>query len=145
MKRSHTLTIYTTILLLTGCQTNTQSGALIGGITGAGIGGIAAGGQGALIGGAVGVIGGALVGSALDAQEREKMQKRTPQTLNRIDNNQQLSMDDIKKMSKAGISDDTIIAMIKKTNSKYNLTTHDIHSLEKAHVSSRVINYMIST
>jgi hypothetical protein len=52
---------------------------------------------------------------------------------------------DVKKMSKAGLSDDTIISMMKKTNSTYHLTTDDVRDLEKAHVSSVVINYMIST
>jgi len=145
MKSQTSLALLSTLLVLTSCQTNTQTGILAGGVTGAGIGAIAGGGQGALIGGAVGVIGGALIGSAMDSQERANMQQQSPQTLNKIDNNQQLSLDDVKKMSKAGLSDDTIISMMKKTNSTYHLTTDDVRDLEKAHVSSVVINYMIST
>ncbi|MBI5274190.1 MAG: hypothetical protein HY860_03960 [Chlamydiales bacterium] len=132
-------------ILLMGCETKTQTGILAGGGLGAAVGGIAGGGQGALIGGAVGVIGGALIGSALDAQDRETMERQHPQTLDRIDNNQQLSYDDVIKMSKSGLSDDTIIGMIQKTNSHYKMTTDKVQELENAGVSQKVINYMIST
>jgi hypothetical protein len=50
-------------LMVTSCETETQKGALVGGLGGAAIGGIAGGRKGALIGGAAGAIGGAVVGN----------------------------------------------------------------------------------
>lgn len=66
-----------------GCESNTGSGALIGGAAGAGIGGLigsyshARAGEGALIGGAIGAAGGALVGNAADQQEREAHRRQS--------------------------------------------------------------------
>lgn len=137
--------LFLAALLLAACATNTQTGALVGGGTGAVIGGVAGGGQGALIGGAVGVIGGALIGSALDNQERESVQQRNPQTLNRVDNGEQLSIHDIISLHQAGVSDDKIIELIQKTNSRYMLNTYKIDRLKEAGVSDRVINYMLNT
>lgn len=145
MRRVRILSVGVICLALFGCQTKTQTGILAGGALGAGAGALIDGGTGALVGGAIGVIGGALIGSALDAQDREVMQKQHPQTLDRIDNNEQLTYDDIIKMSNSGLSDDTIISMIHKTNSRYNMTAERVKQLEKAGVSQKVINYMIST
>lgn len=145
MTKSSHIAIYSLALALTSCQTNTQTGILAGGALGAGTGALIDGGTGALVGGAIGVIGGALVGSALDAQEKETLQRQSPETVNRIENNQQLTIDDIIKMSKAGISDDSIISLIQKTGSRYRMTTRKIERLQKAGVSQKVINYMIST
>jgi uncharacterized protein YcfJ len=132
-------------LLLTSCETKTQSGALIGGGSGAIIGGAVGGGQGALIGGAVGVIGGALIGSALDDADRQRVEQQNPRTLNRIDNGEELSIHDIIALHASGVKDDKIIELIQKTNSHYTLNTYKIQRLREAGVSDRVINYMMST
>jgi outer membrane lipoprotein SlyB len=66
-------------LTMTSCATNTQTGALAGGVGGAVIGGAIWGWPGALIGGAVGAGGGALIGSAID--ENGKKQNITPALL----------------------------------------------------------------
>jgi uncharacterized protein YcfJ len=134
----------TTLLTFSGCQTKTQTGLLTGAALGAGAGALIDGGSGTVIGGAIGAIGGGLIGSALDAQDRESMRRRHPDTLDRIDYNQQLTVSDIIKMSRAGLSDATIISMIQKTDSRYHLDLDAIKRLERNGVSQEVINYMIS-
>jgi len=128
-----------------GCATKTQTGALTGGALGVGVGALAGGGSGALIGGAVGTIGGALVGSAMDAQDRENMEQNQPKTMNRINQGQPLTINDIVALSKEGIKDDTIIKLIDKTDSTYDLSTNQVIYLKNHGVSQKVINYMIST
>ncbi len=100
---------------------------------------------GSLIGGAAGAVGGALIGYALDEHDRAVMQERSPRTLQRIDRGEQLSIDDIKNMSKNGLKDEVIMNQIDATNSVFELSSDEIISLKKAGVSQRVINYMIET
>jgi hypothetical protein len=75
-----------------GTQNNTGSGALIGGALGA-ISGAIIGhnhgntGAGALIGAAAGVIAGGLVGNMIDQQQQQRLQQQSPQTWNKIQNN----------------------------------------------------------
>jgi uncharacterized membrane protein YebE (DUF533 family) len=134
------------ITSLTGCATKTQTGAL----TGAGVGALAGGliggnAAGALIGGAVGAAGGALIGYALDQQDRDNLQQQSPQTLNRIDHGQELSVNDIKAMSKAGIKDEVIISQIHSTHSIFHLSADQIIDLKDSGVSQNVIDAMIQT
>ncbi|MBI2742302.1 MAG: hypothetical protein HYX48_00090 [Chlamydiales bacterium] len=132
-------------LVLAGCESKAGTGALVGAGGGALIGGVAGGGTGALIGGAVGAGTGALIGYALDEQDRKIMESRSPQTLDRIDRGQQMTVQDIKNMSKNGLKDETIINQIKATNSVYHLTSDQIIDLKKSGVSQNVIDYMIET
>jgi len=83
--------------------------------------------------------------TSLDASDRSSLEKQSPRTLKKIDNGEQLSTDDIKKMSRAGISDDTIISQIHETKSIFYLSSADIVDLKKAGISQRVINTMIQT
>jgi len=133
-------------LLLCACESKTGQGAFvgagIGAVSGAAISGNAGG---ALIGGAIGAGTGALIGSALDAQDREIMGQRSPQTLDRIDNQEQLSLEDIKQMTRNGLSDPTIIHEIRATYSIFHLSSEQIIDLKKAGVSQDVITYMIQT
>ncbi len=46
-------------------------------------------------------------------------------------------------MHKAGLSSDKIIALIRKTNSQFTLSTYQIDRLQRAGVPDEVINYMI--
>jgi uncharacterized protein YcfJ len=128
-----------------GCESKTQSGAL----GGAGVGALAGGlithsAGGAIIGGAIGAAGGALVGAALDAQDRDKM-RNSPQTLHKIDKGEQLSIGDVKEMSKNGLNDNVIIHQIQSTNSHFQLSADQIVDLKNSGVSQRVIDYMIQT
>ena len=133
-------------VMLFSCETKTETGALAGAGVGALAGGLIGGGAtGAVIGGAVGAAGGALVGSALDAQDRSNLEQNSPETLNRLDQRQQLTLKDIEEMSKNRISDKTIIEEIKATSSVFYLSSDDIIQLKKAGVSQKVIDYMIQT
>jgi|GEM_PF-2362249 len=83
--------------------------------------------------------------AALESSDRNALEKQSPRTLKKIDHNEQLSTDDIKKMSRAGLSDDTIITEIHETKSIFYLSSADIVDLKKSGVSQKIINYMIQT
>lgn len=132
-------------VVLAGCESKAGTGALVGGGGGALVGGLMGGGTGALIGGAVGAVGGAVIGYTLDEHDRAVMQQKSPSTLNRIDKGEQLSVQDVKNMSRNGLKDDTIINQMKATSSTYSLNADQIIDLKKSGVSQRVIDYMIQT
>lgn len=132
-------------LLLTGCETKTGTGTLMGSALGAGIGGIAGGGRGALIGGAVGAFSGGIMGAALDEQDRRIMERSSPITVERMDRREPLTINDIIRLSQGGVSDDTIIRYINMTRANYSLNQEQIKRMQDAGVSQRVINYMVNT
>jgi outer membrane lipoprotein SlyB len=133
-------------VILTSCENRAESGALIGAGTGVAAGAlISPSPAGVLIGGAVGAIGGALIGAAIDSSDRSRLQQQSPQTMNRIDRRQQLSIRDIERMSQAGISDNKIINVISSTGSVYHLSTNDVIELKNNGVSQRVIDFMLQT
>ncbi len=135
-----------TAILLTACESKAGTGSLIGAGVGVGAGALISGTPtGALIGGAVGAVGGAIIGASLDESDRSTMQQSSPQTLRRVDNGDQLTLNDIEKMSKSGIGDDKIIGVIQSTGSIYHLSSEDITELKNAGVSQRVIDYMLQT
>ena len=142
MRRISTLLI---ALTLVGCESKAGTGALVGAGGGAVIGGALGGGEGALIGGAVGAVGGTVIGAALDSSDRSALEKESPRTVRKIDRGEPLSVTDVKKMSRAGLSDDVIMSQIDATHSTFYLSTADIVDLKKNGVSQRVINYMIQT
>ena len=133
-------------LVLGGCETKTGTGALVGAGVGAAAGGLIAGsGTGALIGGGVGALAGGLIGASLDAEDRKNLDNQSPRTLKKIDKGEQLSVDDVKQMSKAGIKDDVIISQIHSTGSTFRLSTADIIDLKNSGVSQNVIDAMIKS
>ncbi len=81
----------------------------------------------------------------IDDSDRISLQTLSPRTLKKIDNGEQLSVNDVKNMSKAGLSDETIINQIDHTKSIFYLSSADIVDLKKSSVSQRVINHMIQT
>lgn len=133
------------LLILTSCATNVGTGALTGGILGAGIGGFAGGGTGAFIGSAAGLISGGLVGAALDQQDRKVMERTSPRTVDRMDRNDPLTINDVIKLSDAGVDDSTIIDYMRASGTPYNMTQGQVRRLQDAGVSQRVINYMIDS
>ena len=133
--------------MLTSCETKTGTyalaGGLIGGAAGAGIGAAVGGGTGAAIGAGAGVAGGALIGGLIgNSEDRCCMERCCPRTLSKCDRCEPLSYNDIKQMSKAGVSDETIIQQIKATNSRFNLSSADISDLKNSGVSQSVIDAM---
>ncbi len=150
-----TLATAVSTVVLTGCQSpngepnNTASGALIGGamgaITGAAIGGPQNGGEGALIGAAVGALAGGAIGNSMDRQQAAQLRAQAPQTYERVEQRQPLSISDIKALSEAKVNDDVIISQIVNSHTVFHLSTSDIIDLHNAGVSENVINFMINT
>ncbi len=144
--RSIFLTCAIGTMMMASCENKAETGALVG--AGAGV---AAGAlisptpAGILIGGAVGAVGGALIGAALDSSDRDTLRHESPRTMDKIDRGEQLSMQDIKKMSQAGITDDKIIGAIHSTGSVYHLSTSDVQELRNNGVSQRVVDHMLQT
>lgn len=58
---------------------------------------------------------------------------------------ERLGISDIIVLSKAGVSDDTIIDKIVKTRSVFELTVEEVEALRKEGVSARVVNFMLNT
>jgi hypothetical protein len=139
--------------LLAGCTSPngqpdyTGSGALIGGASGAAIGAMAdrrAPGAGALIGGAAGLIAGGLIGHSMD-QQQARYQGPPPVVYYTQPAQPPPSINDIKAMSKAGLSDGTIIGQISNTHAVYHLDANALIDLKNAGVSQTVIAYMVNT
>lgn len=62
-----------------------------------------------------------------------------------IDDKDKVTLEDVKTMNDAGVTDDKIIHLIQSTGTVYYLTPADIAGLKKAGVSKRVIDYMQQT
>ena len=139
MKRSSLLL---TLFFLESCAMNTGTGILTGGVLGAVTGGIAGSGTGAFIGTTAGVITGGLIGAALDEQDRQIVQRNSPRTVDRMDRNEPLTINDVIKLSQSGVSDDTIIRYMLETCSSYSLSQTQARRLREGGVSQRVIRAM---
>jgi outer membrane lipoprotein SlyB len=145
------------MILAAGCETpegypdRTATGALTGGAIGAGTGAIIGGasghhaGEGALIGGAIGALTGGIMGNAMDQQQRERLTRQSPETLQRFDQGQRLTPADIKALARAGISDEVIISQIRNSHTVFYLNTAEIIELRDTGVSNKVIDFMINT
>lgn len=143
IKKSSILFLSVGLIVLSGCESKTATGAIVGGAGGAAVGGIVGGGSGALIGGAAGVLAGGLTGAYLDNQDQKNLKQESLPTYRRVERGERLSVDDIINLVKAKIDDDKIITFIQKTDSRYTLNSYQIDKLRDAHVSEKVINYMI--
>ena len=130
-------------IFVTGCATKTeeQTCALAGTevSTGAAIGG----GTGAIVGDGANDVG--VIGTLLDKQDQKNLRRRSPATYNRVDQGEPLTVNNIISLGQANISDKKIIELIKKTDSRYVLSTHQIDRMQRAGVTDRIINYMIQT
>jgi hypothetical protein len=153
MKRSaYLLVVAVAGISVAGCMSPqgrpdyTASGALAGGATGAIVGSMARHpGPGALVGGAVGALVGGLIGHGMDQAHEAQLRAQAPQTMQRVEQGQPLTVVDVKSLAKAGISDDLIISQIRNSRTVYYLTTADIIDLKNAGVSERIIDFMINT
>lgn len=143
-RKSAILAIALCALALTSCESKTGTGALVGGGLGAGTGALIGGGKGAAIGGAVGIVGGAIVGHLLSEDEHKKVENENPRTAQKVERGQQLSVNDVIALHKSGLGDRKIMDLIDRTGSVYDLSTSQVHRLERAGVSDRVINYMMT-
>jgi surface antigen len=154
--RISTLAAAITALAVTGCYNpngtpdNTGTGALAGGAFGAATGamiGAAAHnpGEGAAIGAGAGALLGALIGHSADQQQEARLRQQYPQVYQRAQAGTPLTVADVKAMSKAQVSDDTIIAQIINSHTVYHLSATDIIDLHDSAVSQRVIDCMVNT
>jgi hypothetical protein len=137
---------------LAGCYTPqgrpnyTASGALAGGATGAVIGSMGRhSGPGAIIGGAVGAMIGSIIGNGMDQAQEEQLRAQAPQTYQRVEQGQPLTVSDVEALARAKVGDDLIISQIRNSRTIYHLTTADIIALKNTGVSERVIDFMINT
>jgi len=153
MKRSLPLLAAAVVSLsMAGCYTPagqpnyTGTGALAGGATGAMIGSMGGySGRGAIVGGAVGALIGSIIGNGMDQAQAAQLRAQHPQTYQRVEQGQPLTVSDVEVLSRAGISDDLIISQIRNSRTVYHLTTSDIIALKDNGVSERVIDFMINT
>lgn len=156
MKNVRVLTVAAAVsaVALAGCTypngdpNNTGTGALIGAGSGAALGAALGGrdaGAGALIGGAFGALTGALIGNSIDREQEEELHEEAPVTYVHVQQNQPLTVDDVKALVRAKVSDDVIITQIQNSHAVYHLSPQDIIDLHTAGVSDRVVNFMIAT
>ena len=145
-----------TAVAVTGCYNpngtpdNTGTGVLAGGAFGAATGAIIGAaahnaGAGAAIGALSGAALGGLIGHSADQQQEMRLRQQYPETYQRAQMGTPLSVADVKALSKAQVSDDTIIAQIVNSHTVYHLSATDIIDLHDTGVSQKVIDYMIGT
>ena len=153
MKRyGHLLVVAVVGISTAGCMSPagrpdyTASGALGGGAAGAMIGSMARhSGPGALVGAAVGAVAGGLIGHGMDQAQEAQLKAQAPQTLQRVEQSQPLTVADVKALAKAGIGDDLIVSQIRNSRTVYHLSTADILDLKNSGVSEKIIDFMINT
>lgn len=139
-------------LMIVGCETKAQSGALIGGGAGAGLGAIIGhqsghAGAGALIGGAVGAGGGYIVGNEMDKKDERERRAYDRSTHDRRYQEAPaaaggVSRGDVIAWSRQGLSDEVIIDRIERSRTVFRLTAADENELRDNNVSEDVIRTM---
>jgi uncharacterized protein YcfJ len=127
-----------------GCE-STGENTKRGGVGGAMLGSIAGGVigyqtghplAGAAIGAGAGALAGAVIGDRIDTRNARSKEQI-------VSSQEKMGISDVITLSKAGMTDDQIIAKIAETGSVYNLSVEEIEALSKQGVSNRVINYMM--
>jgi hypothetical protein len=135
-------------LFVSGCATNTGTGALVGGATGAGVGalvGSATGhaGAGAAIGAGVGALAGGAIGNSADEQEkrnRELIEARIGHPVAGA-----VTKEEVISMTQAHVDEALIINHVHAHGMAIPLTATDIITLQQNTVSPRVIVAMQET
>lgn len=142
-----------------GCQSNTQTGALLGsglgGLAGAIIGHQSGNAEkGAMIGALAGGAGGGLVGHGQDvAQERDaavqqvayQQRARAAEAQQRAAAARAMTNSDVIMMSQQGLPEDIIINAIQNRGGRFNTTATQIVALQQAGVSPNVIKVVQNT
>jgi len=140
------------VLFTTGCSSmsQTEAGAVGGGLLGAGAGaliGSATGhtGAGAAIGAGVGALAGGVTGNAVEESEKRTQAQIQAAAAAQAQARPPLGLVDVVTMSQQHISDSVIITQIRTTGSVYRLTPTDINWLKENGVSDGVIIEMQAT
>lgn len=128
-------------LFLSGCATNTGTGAVVGGATGAGVGalvGSATGhaGAGAAIGAGVGAVTGAVVGNSIDQQQNRDRAIAAASVAGRV------TKEEVVSMTQNRVDETLIVNQIRGRGMLMPLTSSDIIWLQQCGVSPRVIATM---
>ena len=134
-----------------GCRTQTQNGALIGGLGGAGLGAII-GNQfgvrnaGALLGGLGGAAAGAAVGSQQDAERfRHEVYSPVvyvPKTVV-VEERRAVTDYEVIEMTRAGLSEPTIVAAIRANGGRFQTSPEALITLREQGVGDDVIQEML--
>jgi hypothetical protein len=135
--------LFAPALFLTGCATQTETGALagagLGGLGGALIGSaVHAPVAGAAIGAAAGAVTGAAVGNAEDRKEAHNAAVAAAQA-------RALGLTDVAQMAQQGVPDNLIINQIRTSPTVFHLSATDITWLRENRVSDVVIGEMQNT
>jgi hypothetical protein len=126
-------------VLLTGCATNTETGAAVGAGVG-GVGGalIGAAARAPVVGALVGAGTGALVGGAIGHdQDKKEAQAAAAAVQARA-----LGLTDVAQMAQQGVPDDIIINQIRVSPTVFHMSATDITWLRENRVSDTVIREM---
>jgi hypothetical protein len=81
----------------------------------------------------------------MDQTQEAQLRAQAPQTMQRVEQGQPLTVMEVTALVKAGIGDDLVISQIRNSRTVYHLSTADIIDLKNAGVSERVIDFMINT
>ena len=124
----------------------TATGVLEGAAAGTIIGSMARNpGPGALVGAAVGAVAGGAIGHGEDQAQAAYLKAQAPQTWQHVEQGQALSIEDVKALTKAGVTNDVIISQIRNSRTIYHINAAQIIDLKDSGVSETVIDYMINT
>lgn len=136
------------VVALAGCQSpyHADQGALFGGLTGAGVGAVVGNavgntGAGAAIGAGVGALTGAAVGESLDEIEARN-RAQIAATLGQQVRAGAVTIDDVVKMTKAGVSEQLIVTHVHYHGVAQPLTSNDLIYLKQQGVADSVIEAM---
>jgi hypothetical protein len=69
----------------------------------------------------------------------------SPITYSRMIHGQDLALDDIKNLTRAGVNDDTTLRYLRHQRTVYHLTPEDVGALRQAGVSREVVDFMLQT
>ena len=82
---------------------------------------------------------------ALTPDQMAKLCQQAPDTCQRIQKAQPLTLADVKAMARLGLSSDVIIAQVRNSHTVFQLTASAIIDLKNSGVSDQVIDFLIST
>jgi hypothetical protein len=140
--------ILAVILAASGCESasNTDKGALIGGLGGAGLGAIAGHalgntGAGAAIGAGVGALSGAAIGASKDETEARNRATDAQLAAQRARVGT-VTVNDVVSMAQSHVNDELIITHIRTHGMVAPPTTNDLVMLQQYGVSPRVVQVM---
>ena len=98
-----------------------------------------------LVGAAVGAVVGGLIGHGMDQAQEMQLRAQAPQTMQRVEQSQPLTVVDVKALAKAGVGDDLVISQIRNSRTVYHMSTAEIVDLKNSGVSEKIIDFMINT